>query len=37
MKRVLCVVQFLIALAAAGTARAWTKPPFESVGKNHDG
>jgi len=37
MKRVLCVVLFLVALAAASTALAWKKPPFESVDKNHDG
>lgn len=37
MKRVLCVVLFLVAMAAASTALAWKKPPFENVDKNRDG
>jgi tetratricopeptide (TPR) repeat protein len=37
MKRVIWVVTFLVTLAAASTALAWKKPPFESVDSNRDG
>lgn len=37
MKRGLCVLTFLMALAVASTALAWKKPPFNSVDANHDG
>lgn len=37
MKRVLCLVTFLIVLGAASTVLAWKKPPFKNVDQDRDG